>query len=118
MPVPKLEAKGDNALGVLGGEGLSLAIEHDGESLSLAIALACKLFHSFSSHATPPGISLDSGSGGTRPVDKSVHGVAVISKAGIFNPIPSSAPPEAIREFQVFKGFDQSSSGGGCGSST
>ena len=104
MPVLQLEAKGDNATGTLGGKGLSLAI-----------APACKLSPSSSTHAAPPGASLDSGSGGSKPVDKSVHGVSLIDKVGILNSIPPSAPPGAIREFQLFKGFDQQI---GCGPSS
>ena len=48
-------------------------------------------------------------------MEKSVHGVSFIDKVGILNSIPPSAPPGAIREFQLFKGFDQQI---GCGPSS
>ena len=109
-----LEAKDDDGSGVRGG-GLSPAVRAGGEPFPARQPKDDKPSSSSSTHAAPPGLALDSGSGGSKPVDKSVHGVSFIDKVGILNSIPPSAPPGAIREFQLFKCFDQQI---GCGPSS
>ena len=118
MPVPKAEVKDDSETGGRGG-GLSPAVHAGGDFLPAQQPLDERVPSSSSSHVAPPGLSLDTGSGGSKPVDKSVHGVSYVDKDGILRPIPSSAPPGAIRKhplsghwldkggFRLFKGSDR-----------
>ena len=118
MQIPKLEAKDDDVPGVRGG-GLCPAVRAGGESFPAQQPKVDNPSSSSSTHAAPPGLALDSGSGGSKPVDKLVHGVSYIDKDGILKPIPASAPPGAIRKhpssghwldkggFELSKGSDR-----------
>ena len=92
MPVPKIEAKDDSDAGGRGG-GLSPAVHAGGDLLPAQQPQARSSSSSSSSHVAPPGLALDSGSGGPKPVDKSVCGVSYIDKDGSLKPLPASAPP-------------------------
>ena len=91
MPVPKAEVKDDSEAGGRGG-GLSPEVHAGGDLLPAQQPQAEGSSSSSSSHVAPPGLALDSGSGGPKPVDKSVYGVSYIDKDGSLKPLPASAP--------------------------
>ena len=88
MPIPKLEVKDDDDAGGRGG-GLSPAVRAGGEPFPAQQPKDDKPSSSSSTPAAPLGLALDSGSGGSTPVDKSVHGVSYIDKDGSLKLIPA-----------------------------